>query len=190
MNQMEQYQNSSSPVPLLLADKSDYHESTESLDNREKNSTSGESSPVETAVPSGLPKPKRYKYEINFTYPSFKRRNIDKSLVRSISALKKRAESVILTDFAGLKITPTKYQEINKALKEMSEIEKKDDSKKDYAAILNCMICNLPYRIILKRCLQLKITEINDHMSRRVKTTNRAMYLATLDDYLRYINSL
>ena len=82
------------------------------------------------------------------------------------------------------------YYDIIGSLDTMNDLEKKNKSKKDYANIINCMLCDLSYRIILKNCIKEKLKKLTKTSSKRIKKKNKKVYLTTLGDYLSYINNL
>ena len=127
---------------------------------------------------------------IKFTYSSFKRRNIDKALVRALSSARKDARIGIFEDYRIHNIDKMKYYEIAITLDKLNDQVKKNESKKDYVSILNWMMSDLAHRIVLKNCLKTKKEMIKESTSKRLKGENQRLYMTTLDDYLNYIDSL
>ena len=131
-----------------------------------------------------------HKAIIKFEFPSCARRNIDKSLIRSVITLRKKVEMEILAEYTKQKIDPVRYHEVNALLGSMKLLEREDKTRKDYASIMNYMLGVKEYRIVVQQCLRYKKKTMEEPFAKRVPKRNRKVYLATLDDYLRYINSL
>ena len=134
--------------------------------------------------------PINHKGNIKFTYQSFERRNIDKALVRSLSTMTKEVKDKILEEFKKLSIDKHEYDEILKGLEQMDVLEKNEKSKKDYANIINYMMSHQSHRVVLKNCLKKKKELISASLCQRVRGKNQKIYLATLNDYLQYIDTL
>ena len=131
-----------------------------------------------------------HKGNIKFKYSSFMRRNIDKALVRSLSTIRKEVKSEIFEEYKIQSIDKSKYFEIAMSLDKINDSLKANAKEKNYGPIINDMINEPAYRIVLKKCLERKKDKILEPSSKRIKRKNQEVYLTTLNDYLDYISNL
>ena len=137
-----------------------------------------------------LKKDVNFKENIKFTYSSFKRRNVDKALVRALSSIRKEVKTEILEEYKINHIDKMLYNEIAITLDKINDGVRRSSGKKDYSYIINWMMSDTAHRIMLKICLQKKKQMIEESVSKRVKGKNQNLYKTTLDDYLNYIDSI
>jgi hypothetical protein len=152
---------------------------------------------VQQAPESKKKKTIRHKRNINFSYPSGVRRNIDKHIVRFIGIHLAELKSQILEEFIHFKQDPQEFSQSESLFAKMREIDLNDDKddkkskkiKKDYAKVINIMLEKPSSMIIMKHCIELKLTHLHDGRSEgRLTPKNREIYTTTLNEYKGYIN--
>lgn len=138
-----------------------------------------------------LSAPCEHRPHIAFRCKSLQRRNVEKSMVRTLKLFMHKAEGAIQTEYRERGWDEIKRVEVAAALDALAEDEKAGGAKtKDYANIVSRIIDDKYFRVFLKHCLLLKLRFLRDTPAKRVLSKNKEFYIATLEDYLVYMNGI
>jgi hypothetical protein len=137
----------------------------------------------------------KHKKKIAFQIKSStKRRNVDKYIVKRVVRYHLDLKDEILTEYRRSGFTENDFWVCAEKLRSVREASQPENTheygrRQDYAMLLNVLLGDLRYLLILKVCLQHSLRYLTDIQLRRIIQRNIPVYLATVQDYLAYVNA-
>ncbi len=150
-----------------------------------------EDAPESTAVKSRPQSATNFRREIPFTWPSIKRRNVNKHIVRYVTLHHDKYQKAIAKVCTRAQTSQMELDRLMVLLQELREEERKVsyDGKRDYAVAIDSLLASACGKAILYVCLQQSMRDLKAGINKRIQPKNAPIYHDTISDYLSYITT-